>query len=74
MIGTSLAVQWLGLPISTAGGMGLDPGWGTKIPHAMQPKKEDINSAINRITYQEKIGISNLAEEIFETRVICQLK
>ena len=32
--------RWLGLPISTAGGMGLDPGWGTKIPHTMQPKKK----------------------------------
>ena len=31
---TSLAVQWLGLSISTAGGMGLIPGQGTKIPHA----------------------------------------
>ena len=60
MIGTSLAVQWLGLPISTAGGMGLDPGWGTKIPHAMQPKKEDINSAINTITYQIAINIGKV--------------
>ena len=32
---TSLVVQWLGLWASSAGGMGLIPGWGTKIPHAM---------------------------------------
>ena len=32
--GTSLAVQWLGHCTSTAGGMGLIPGWGTKILHA----------------------------------------
>ena len=31
---TSLAVQWLGLCPSTAGGTGSIPGWGTKIPHA----------------------------------------
>ena len=31
---TSLAVQWLRLCISTAGGMGSIPGGGTKIPHA----------------------------------------
>ena len=33
-IGTSLAVQWLRLHTSTAGGTGLIPGQGTKIPHA----------------------------------------
>ena len=33
-LGTSLAVQWLGLSASTAGGMGSIPRWGTKIPHA----------------------------------------
>ena len=30
--GTSMVVQWLRLHISTAGGMGLIPGWGTKVP------------------------------------------
>ena len=30
----SLAVQWLRLHASTAGGTGLIPGWGTMIPHA----------------------------------------
>ena len=33
---TSLVVQWLRLCISTAGGVGLIPGRGAKIPHAMQ--------------------------------------
>ena len=32
--GTSLVVQWLELCTSTAGGTGLIPGWGTKIPHS----------------------------------------
>ena len=32
--GTSLVVQWLSLRAPTAEGMGLNPGQGTKIPHA----------------------------------------
>ena len=36
--GTSLVVQWLRLHASNAGGDGLIPGWGIKIPHAMWPK------------------------------------
>ena len=32
--GTSLVVQWLRLCTSTAGGMSLIPGQGTKIPYA----------------------------------------
>ena len=34
ILGTSLAVQWLRLHASTAGGMGSIPGGGTKIPQA----------------------------------------
>ena len=34
IIGTSLAVQWLRLHTSTAGGAGSIPGGGTKIPRA----------------------------------------
>ena len=42
-IGNSLAIQWLGLRISTARGPGSNPGWGTKIPHsAYQKKKKKI--------------------------------
>ena len=33
-LGTSLAVQWLGLCAFTAEGKGSIPGWGTKIPRA----------------------------------------
>ena len=32
---TSLAIQWLRLWASTAGGMGSIPGWETKIAHAV---------------------------------------
>ena len=43
--GNSLAVQWLGLCASTAGGMGSIPGQGTKIPQAEQgsQKKRHCN-------------------------------
>ena len=48
--GTSLAVQWLRLHASTARGMGLIPGQGTKILHAatgtrQSQKKKDIKMA-----------------------------
>ena len=33
MTGTSLVVQWLRLCGSTAGGVGLIPGWGSQMPH-----------------------------------------
>ena len=35
-VGTSLVVQWLRLCADNAGGVGLIPGQGIKIPHAMQ--------------------------------------
>ena len=38
--GTSLAVQWLRLRAPTAGGVGLIPDWGTKIPHAAQRRSQ----------------------------------
>ena len=42
VLGTSLEVQWLRLPASNAGDVGLIPGQGTKTPHAEQhsQKKE----------------------------------
>ena len=33
-LGISLAVRWIGLRASTAGGAGLIPDWGSEIPHA----------------------------------------
>ena len=37
----SLAVQWVGLHASTAGGKGLTPGRGTQIPHAAQDGQKE---------------------------------
>ena len=36
-VGGGLVVQWLGLCAFTARGMGLIPGWGNKVLHALQP-------------------------------------
>ena len=39
-------VQWLKLHTSTARSMGLIPGWGTKILHAMQRGKKKRKNAL----------------------------
>ena len=46
--GTSLAVQWLRLHASTAGGADSTPHWGTKTPHDAPrgPKKRGHDSSI----------------------------
>ena len=38
--GVFLVVQWLRLHASTSRGMGLIPGWGTKIPYTVAKKKK----------------------------------
>ena len=40
--GTVLVVQWLRLCTSIARGVGLIPGWGTKVPHAAAKKIKKI--------------------------------
>ena len=48
---TSLVVQWLRLHASNAGGTGLIPVWGTKVPHAVwhsQKKKKGAKLKINK--------------------------
>ena len=40
-MGTSLAVQWLRPPFN-AGGVGLIPDQGAKTPHALRPKKQNM--------------------------------
>ena len=49
--GTSLAVQWLRLHASKAGGTGLTPGQGTKIPHSMARGKEKKSHIISLHSY-----------------------
>ena len=45
------AVQWLGLSVSTAGGMGSIPGKGTKIPQATQHGQKEIIYILHNICY-----------------------
>ena len=42
--GASLLVQWLGLCTSTARGVGLISGWGTKTSHAAQCSKKQTKT------------------------------
>ena len=51
--GTSLAVQWLRLGTSTAGGAGLIPGQGIKMPHASRPSQNKQTKQQQKNTRQE---------------------
>ena len=47
---TLLAVQWLRLCASNAGGLGWIAGWGTRIPHAMGHSKKKKQNTTNPVT------------------------
>ena len=55
--GTSLAGQWLRLHASTAGGVGLIPGCGTKIPHATQHGKKKKKKKIGTSLVVQRLRI-----------------
>ena len=50
-LGSSLAVQWLGLCASTAGGMNLIPGQGTKTPHAVGATKPRLATTLEPVRH-----------------------
>ena len=59
--GTSLAVQWLRLCTSTAGGMGSIPDRGTKIPYALwhgqkTNQKKEVSGKLDRHMQKNKTG------------------
>ena len=58
--GTSLAVQWLGLRPSTAGGPGLIPGWGTKILQAVQCGQKKYTSQWILVYLQSCVTITTI--------------
>ena len=61
--GTSLAVQWLRqlrLWASTAEGMGLIPGQGTKIPHAVQGGKKKKKKKVSLRNFLKKDCIKEM--------------
>ena len=65
---TSLVVQWLRLESSNAGDMGLNPGMGTKIPHAAEPgqkkKKEKKKSYGLEIMHHKTQGLAHGGWEV----------
>ena len=61
--GNFLAVQWLGLCASAAGGMGLIPGLGSTIPYTLwwgQKKKVYVN----KIMYMQNIYYSGFFDNL----------
>ena len=56
----SLVVWWLGLSALTSGALGLIPVLGTKIPQAMQPKKEKANLILYVCFFQLSFALSAL--------------
>ena len=58
MIVNSLAVQWSGLHASTAGGTGLIPGWGTKIPQKTTTTETLKSKRINDKAHSRPLGNS----------------
>ena len=50
-----LVVQWLGLCAFTAKGLGLIPGWGTKIPQAMQLSQKKKKQQQKTAAYMEHL-------------------
>ena len=50
----SLVVQWLRLRALNAEGMGSIPGWGTKNPHAMRPKSENLFFRLSQVALAGK--------------------
>ena len=69
--GTSLAVQWLGLHASTAGGSGSITGWGTDPPGcAAQPKKKRINikRSTNRLIILKMLKVKDKEKTVKAAR------
>ena len=69
IVGTSLAVQWLRLRASNAGGAGSIPGWGTEILHAVrcsQKKKRKEKEKIVNVTHSErrKLGCKRINRKV----------
>ena len=70
-LGAYLAVQWLRLSASTAGSMGLIPGRGTKISHAMRSvAKKERNTSL-REDQQGSCGFKiHQLEVVFEIKEV----
>ena len=66
-------VQWLGLQASTAGNTSLIPGWGTKIPHAVQHSQKLEKKKKNIVTWITGLAMDLESKQIlmviFEVKV-----
>ena len=51
-----LAVQWLGIPTSTEGGVGSTPSWGTKILHAMRCGQKKERKKKKTLRFRERLS------------------
>ena len=49
-----MAVQWLRIRASNAGGMGSIPGWGAKILHVTQYGKENKNKRVGGFVWKKR--------------------
>ena len=65
-VGTSQAVQWLGLCLPMQGGMGLIPGQGAKIPHPLWPENQNIKIRNDMVTNSIKTLKKKKLEKRFE--------
>ena len=65
--GTSLAILWLRLHASNAGGMGSIPGRGNKIPQATQHGKKKRGGKKRRCQMKEYMQLKNVESYILFT-------
>ena len=65
--GTSLAILWLRLHASNAGGMGSIPGRRNKIPQATQHKKKKQKRKKRRCQMKEYMQLKNVESYILFT-------
>ena len=66
-LGTSLVVQWLRLHAPNAGGTGLIPCRGTKIPHAQGTAKEKEKKQL-RIKSARRLRTKGTAQDLLTER------
>jgi len=67
---TSLAVQWLRHRAPTARGVGLIPGWGTKIPHAWWQGQKKRKDTISRRQYLYQKNLHDLKQIMRKCRFV----
>ena len=63
--GTFLAVQWLRLCTSTAGGVGVIPGWGTKLSYTAWQKQNSLAQKHSHYTHNDPFLQNSLKKSLF---------